>query len=51
MVNLGSKRLVYGTDYNLILAVDPMIDVGEYIITIQGVGNYTGEITATFEIG
>lgn len=46
-----ATQLVEGTDYTVTLPTDPMVDAGEYTITITGIGNFAGSsTTVTFEI-
>ena len=44
-----NTTLVEGTDYTLTYSGD-LINVGTVIITIKGIGNYTGEFTKTYQI-
>lgn len=48
-VTLEEKTLQYGTDYEICMPED-MIEVGKKTIVIQGIGNYTETVEATFEI-
>ena len=45
----GDTALVEGEDYEVSYAEN--IDVGTATVTIAGMGNYTGTLTTTFEIG
>ena len=48
----GNKSLVSGTDYDVSYSTDNFTDVtGEITVTIEGKGNYTGEVTRTYQIG
>ena len=44
-----NTTLAEGTDYTLTYSGD-LINVGTVIITIKGIGNYTGEFTKTYQI-
>lgn len=45
----GEKTLVEGTDYDLTFSEDK-INVGTVTVTVAGKGNYTGEVTRTYQI-
>ena len=45
----GEKILVEGTDYDLAFSEDK-INVGTVTVTVAGKGNYTGEVTRTYQI-
>ncbi len=46
-----TAQLVEDRDYTVTLPTDPMVDAGEYTITITGIGNFAGSsTTVTFEI-
>lgn len=47
----GAQTLLQeGVDYAVSLPETPMVDAGDYTITITGTGDYGGETTATFTI-
>ncbi len=46
----GETPLTEGTDYSVTAPDSPIQNSGEYIYTINGVGNYAGETTAKFTI-
>lgn len=45
----GDKTLVEGTDYDLTFSEDKT-NVGTVTVTVAGKGNYTGEVTRTYQI-
>ena len=49
-VKAGSKTLTRGTDYETDLPAGGFTDLGEHTINVWGVGNYTGDLSATFTI-
>ncbi len=42
--------LIEGTHYTITLPQNPMVEVGEYTLTITGIGDFTNSTTATFTI-
>jgi len=46
----GTTTLNEGTDYTVTAPSGPIQDVGDYTYTITGMGNYSGEATATLTI-
>ena len=46
----GETPLTLNTDYTVTAPSGPIQDSGDYTYTITGVGNYTGETSATFTI-
>ena len=47
-VSLGGKTLRENTDYTVV--VTPRTDAGSYMLTINGMGNYTGTATSNWKI-
>ncbi|MDY6283157.1 MAG: MBG domain-containing protein [Erysipelotrichaceae bacterium] len=45
----ADEALKYGTDYTLTYS-ENLKDVGTVRVTVKGLGNYTGEVTKTYEI-
>ena len=45
----ADEALKYGTDYTLTYS-ENLKDVGTVTVTVNGLGNYTGEVTKTYEI-
>lgn len=46
----ASVNLVEGNDYEIITAVTSAVDVGEYPIVVNGIGNYSGEAVKVWSI-
>lgn len=49
VVKNGSAGLVKGRDYELSYSRDT-VNAGEVTVTVKGIGNYTGEVTRTYNI-
>ena len=46
----GDKTLVEGTDYQIVAGTNVGTNAGEYTLTIQGIGNYSGTLSETWNI-
>ena len=49
-VKAGETTLTLDTDYTVTAPSGDCVNAGDYIFTIKGIGNYSGETTATFTI-
>ena len=47
--NLG-RTLVKGTDYTETFSPSPIQGMGEYTLTVTGIGSYTGSLSKTFKV-